>query len=534
MPANLPANGPAQAADADLLELPLVLLSHRAPVSFGRDRGGRTLARGSGGLVTALTGLAGQLRDAVWVCAAGSAEDVAAVRERGGRPVEVAMAPELREVADGERADGPSLHILPVGVPEDQHDRFYGQIANPLLWFLQHGLYGLADAPDITTVEHDAFRHGYVPVNELFAQRVVDEVAAREGNALVMVHDYHFYLVPELVRRASPEVLISHFVHIPWPGPDSWRVLPPVMRDPVLWGLLGSDVVAFHTRRSARNFLLCAQELLNLAVDWRRMTVRIYDREVAARFYPISIDVGELETIARTPEVAEHAGVLRRRYLRPGDAPPDRKLLLRVDRTDPSKNIVRGFRAFDTMLSDHPALAGRVVFLALLQPSRQDVPEYAEYLNKIGAVVAEVNARHGRDDWQPVDLRLVNDFPLAVAAYQVCDVLLVNALADGMNLVAKEVTVLNQRDTALALSENTGAFEELGDFAVTIYPFDVQQSADALYEALSASRDERRPRLHKAAEVVRTNDVGRWLRTQLADIEALRRGQLDAPPPGHG
>jgi trehalose 6-phosphate synthase len=243
------------------------------------------------------------------------------------------------------------------------------------------------------------------------------------------------------------------------------------------------------------------------------MTVRVGDRTVAARHYPISIDVAAIRELAATPEVAEHAAALTETF---GDE--DRQLILRVDRTDPSKNIVRGFEAFATLLEDHPELAGKVTFLALLQPSRQDVPEYADYLAEIGATVARVNATHGREGWEPVDLRLADDLALAVAAYSVCDVLMVNALADGMNLVAKESVVVNRRDGVLALSENTGAHQELGAFAVTLHPFDIQQQADALHTALTMDRGLRRARREAAATVVEENDITKWLQAQLIDL----------------
>jgi trehalose 6-phosphate synthase len=497
-------------------DLPVVLLSHRGPVSFGRDESGRTASRGAGGLVTALTGLVSDLPDAVWVCAATSEEDAAVAAEHDGRAVGVALEPEARLV----EPDGPgaaegvaTVRLRLVEVEQQAHDDFYTVIANPLLWFLQHGMYGLALAPVLTRREHTAWEDGYVAVNRQFADAVVEEVQARGGRALVMVHDYHFYLVGQEVRERCPEALLSFFLHIPWPGPDAWRVLPPPWRERLLTGLLGNDVVAFHTEGFARNFLLSAQELLGLPVDLEAMTVRVGDRVVAARHYPISIDVAAIRELAATDEVAEQAAALREAF-----CGGDRQLLLRVDRTDPSKNIVRGFLAFATLLEDHPELVGKVSFLALLQPSRQDVPEYADYLAEIGATVARVNAAHGGEGYQPVDLRLAGDLELAVAAYTVCDVLMVNALADGMNLVAKEAMVVNTRDSVLALSENTGAHQELGAFAVTLHPFDIQQQADALHEALTMDRDLRRARRQAAARVVEENDIAKWLASQLSDL----------------
>ena len=478
---------------------PLVLVSNRGPVKYARTDGKRTAERGHGGLVTALSGLASHFDGAVWICAALGDEDVAVAREHDGAAFELE--------GDG---DGPALRVRMVELdPEAQH-KFYAVISNPLLWFVQHYLWDLSDTPDITRHENDAFDNGYAPVNARFADAVADEVEALGGRATVMLQDYHFYLVAERVRARCPDAFLHHFVHIPWPHPDAWRILPPGMREALFNGVLGNDVVAFHSQRSARNFLLCCQELLGLRVDLDRHTVDVGDREVVTRWHPISVNPEELEAAAAAPAVAEHARRLadgRREHL-----------LLRVDRADLSKNILRGFRAFDVMLDQHPDLAGRVTFLALLQPSREDVDEYVAYLEKIRALVDEVNAKHGSDDWKPVDLNLEGDFDQVLAAYKLFDVLVVNAVFDGMNLVAKESVLVNERNGVLALSENTGAFEELGEHAVTLHPFDVQQQADALFGALTMDADERRRNLEACAAIVRENDIAKWLREQLHDV----------------
>jgi trehalose 6-phosphate synthase len=500
------------------LPRPVVLLSHRAPVSFRRKDGERTIRRGAGGLVTALSDLAVQLDDVRWVCAASTDEDRAVAAEHPGRAVPVALTADPH-VVDGDAGDEPVVPVRLVDVPAEQHDRFYGQISNPILWFIQHGLYGVWSSPDLGDAEHEAFFDGYVPVNEAFADAVADQVDAAGGEALVMLHDYHFYLVADRVRERCPGALISQFIHIPWPGPDDWRVLPPAMREPLLRGLLGCDVVAFHTEGSARNFLVSVQELLGVRVDLDTMTARVGDRTVRARAYPISIDVAGLRELAASPEVTERVEDLSQAFANDGC-----QLILRVDRTDPSKNIVRGFQAFGLLLQDHPELAGRVRFLALLQPSRQDVAEYSAYLGQIGAEVARINARHDDLDHEPVDLRLIQDLPLAVAAYSVCDVLMVNAVADGMNLVAKEAAVVNRRDGVLVLSENTGAHQELGEHAVTVYPYDIRQQADGLYEALTMPLEERREKLRAAAGVIERNDIAAWFTAQLTDLAREPQG----------
>ncbi len=497
-----------------MLNLPLVLLSNRGPVSFDRDVSGRTVNRGAGGLVSALSGLAEHLDDAVWVCGASTEEDAVVASEAQGSSILVQTSPYPHAVED--EPDGPSIRVRLVTTDPAAYADFYSVWSNPILWFVQHGLYGRALSPVITQAEHDAFENGYAAVNRVYADAVVDEVRARGGKALVLLQDYHFYLVAERVRELCPDVVLTHFIHIPWPGPDEWRVLPAGIRERLLRGLLGSDVVGFHTRRYARHFVLCAQELLGLDVDLDNLLVFVGDRVVRARYYPISVDTGALEATLGTEEVAGHVAMLRYGFL-----DGDRRLILRVDRTDPSKNVVRGFLAFGALLDQHPELVGKVSFLALLQPSRTDVPEYADYIALIGAVVAEINARHTKDGQQPIDLRMAEDFPLAVAAYSICDVIMVNALADGMNLVTKEVAVVNRRGGVLALSENAGAHEELGEYAVTLHPFDVQQMADALYESLIMPLEERQRRLAAAAEQVRTHDVGRWLSDQLDDLSQL-------------
>ena len=329
-----------------------------------------------------------------------------------------------------------------------------------------------------------------------------------------MFHDYHLYTAPAEVRRRSPEAFLHFFVHIPWSQPDYWRVLPAGVREEIIRGLLANDIIAFHTQRYARNFLLCCEELLDLRVDYGRRQVRWEGRDVWVRAYPISISAPDFERLARSAEVAtEEAPILRRRR---------RYLILRVDRTDLSKNILRGFKAFDVLLDDHPELLEQITFMAQLQPSRQDVDEYVEYLAKIRELVSYINTKHGNTDWMPIDLRIEQNLHRAVAGYKHYDVLLVNAVFDGMNLVAKEASLVNERDGVLILSENTGAHEELGSFSLTVNPFDVESQAEALYQALTMPGDERAARSEQIKGIVRENNVGKWLEAQQADIAAKR------------
>ena len=301
-----------------------------------------------------------------------------------------------------------------------------------------------------------------------------------------MVHDYHLYTLPALVRRARPDAFLHHFVHIPWTQPDAWRVLPDAHpRARSTTGLLANDIIGFHTRAYRRNFLQCCRDLMGLEVDFERgRRAAAADREVWVRAYPLPIDAEA--TRARRGDASAHAEfereLLRRRR---------EHLILRVDRADLSKNVLRGFTAFDLFLEQHPEFRERVTFIAQLMPSRTDVPEYAEYLERIEALVAVVNHRHGTPDWMPIQLKLRDDLEEAMAAYKHYDVLLVNAMFDGMNLVAKEGPLVNERNGVSILSENTGAHEELGEYALSVNPFDIQELADSIHAALTMSDAER-------------------------------------------
>jgi trehalose 6-phosphate synthase len=230
------------------------------------------------------------------------------------------------------------------------------------------------------------------------------------------------------------------------------------------------------------------------------------------RARPISVDPDEFEAVAMSEPVREQESALA--------ASRPERLILRVDRTDPSKNIVRGFRAFELYLEAHPEAHGRVGMLVLLDPSRQDIPEYSEYVGAIQRAARGLNDRFRQDDWLPVDLRIEDNFVQAAAAYKQFDVLLVNAIFDGMNLIAKEAPLLNERDGVLVLSENAGAHEELGRFAITINPFDVVGQAEALHEALELPLEERRARLDAIKAHVRRHDIGAWIASQLEDVDA--------------
>jgi len=321
-----------------------------------------------------------------------------------------------------------------------------------------------------------------------------------------------------MVRRARPDAFLHHFVHIPWSQPDSWRILPGRIREAIFRGMLANDIIGFHTHAYCINFIRCCDELLEADVDYDRCAIHHDGGQTLCRAYPLGIDAERLRRIAETsPEVAEaEREVLERRR---------KHLIIRVDRADLSKNVLRGFTAFDTFLTQHPEFREQVTFIAHLQPSRQDVPEYAEYLERIEALVAVVNHRHGTTDWMPIDLKIYENFHEAVARYKHFDLLMVNSIFDGMNLVAKEAPAVNTRDGVLMLSENTGSHEELGDCAISVNPFDIQEQADSIYRALTMDPEERRVRAQHLKEIIFSRNPGDWVDDQLADIEKVRAEQ---------
>jgi len=481
-------------------EAPLVLVSNRGPVTFQDDG---SMRRGTGGLVTALTGLASH-RDAVWIASAMTDRDAEVAEEYGGKPFVV------------EAPGGGEYRIRLITSDPDAYDRFYNVFANPMLWFIQHYLWDQSNAPDIRRHEVEAFEFGYNVVNDDLATAVLTEIKDQE-EPVVMVHDYHFYTLPAMVRRARPDVFLHHFIHIPWTQSDAWRVLPGHIRRELFWGLLANDIIGFHTRSYRRNFLQCCRDLFGLDVDMERGVVFHDGREVWVRAYPLPIDCRATLAVAERDRVKdfEERLLARRREFS----------ILRVDRADLSKNVLRGFTAFDIFLEQHPEFHERITFTAQLMPSRTDVPEYAEYLERIEALVAVVNHRHGTPDWMPINLKLRDDLEEAVASYKHYDVMMVNAMFDGMNLVAKEGPLVNERNGVSILSENTGAHEELGEYALSVNPFDVQELADSIHAALTMEAGERARRLKGLKEIVTSRDPGHWIDDQIADIREKARGK---------
>lgn len=476
----------------------LVIASNRGPVTFVRDEsGGLAPRRGAGGLVTALLG-ALQASAGLWVASAMTDED----REQAARG----------RVAMGEAGAPYSLRSL--AFDPDRYDAFYNGISNRVLWMLHHALWDTPRTPafDARTVRAwDEYRR----VNAAFADALVEE-----GDADFLVQDYHLSFVPAMLRERRPDARIAWFSHIPFAGSESFRVLPRRYRQELLRGLLGADVIGFHSNAWAENFLGDAREVSGATVNFRARTIRWEGRTIRTGVYPVSIDVEALRNDAGAPDVN---GARDRLETIVGD----RTLLLRVDRAELSKNILRGFLAYGRFLEREPAWRGRVVFFAHLNPSRESVPEYARYVDESLDAAEAVNRRFGTSGWKPVEVSLANDFTLAIAGYERYDALMVNPTFDGMNLVAKEGPTLNRRDGVLILSENAGAFAELGSHALAVSPFDVEATAGAIAAALEMPAAERARRARGLRSAVQRNRLDAWVGRQRADLDraVARRGR---------
>lgn len=475
-----------------------IILSNRAPFQPTSD--GR-LVPGAGGLVKALTSLAMAVK-ASWVSAART--DV----ERGlaslGAPI------------DSDPDPNAAFPIHFANTAAEAYRLHYATISNPLIWFAHHYLWNTSTEPVVDRGIYRAWFEGYATVNAAIAERAVAVARELPRRPLFLTQDYQLYLAPEHIRRALPDAVMQHFVHIPWPEPRYFKVLPATMREPIFRSLLANDIVGLQTNLDVHNFLRCCVELMGLRAVEPEGAVLYGGRLVWLRAYPVSIDVDALKRLSESDRVREIRTDVDR--WRP------EYLIVRVDRTDPAKNIIRGFLAYERMLEDHPSYRGRVVLWAFLQPSRQDVDVYREYLDEVRATVDRINTTFGTDDWQPTRLELGEDIDRAVAAYASYDVLLVNPILDGMNLVAKEGPIVNERLGVLVLSESAGAHEELGAYALSVNPFDVEQTSEAIHRALQMNQGERVERSTAIHQIVAVNDVSRWIRHQLEDIRSL------APP----
>jgi trehalose 6-phosphate synthase len=483
-------------------ERTLILASNRGPITLQtNESGGIEYQRGSGGLVTALTGIL-QHAEARWVACAQTDEDRR--WQQGWLPL-----------GDSEE----NVWIQFLSPTAEQYEGYYQVISNPLLWFLQHSMWNIFREPTIDQITWQHWEEGYAAVNRLFAEAISRLIDSSPRPALVMLQDYHLYLAPAMIRkmrRSKQKYALAYFVHIPWPGAEEWGFLPTKMRTAILEGLCAVDLLGFQTREDGLNFIrTCESHLQGAHVNYREGRVWFHHHTTHVQDFPISIDIDGLKQEAGTDEVNTY----REQLL---DSHGKWQIILRIDRIEPSKNIVRGFQAYSDMLELYPEHRGKVKFLALLVPSRLGVSEYGDYLDEVMGIAGRVNAKYGRNDWEPIRVLVDENYPRAVAGMQIYDVLLVNSIADGMNLVAKEGPVVNDRNGVLILSERTGAYQQLQSGALMVSPLDVYGTAEALHQALIMPQAERLEKAERLQTLVESQDIVDWLCRQLVAIKRLK------------
>jgi trehalose 6-phosphate synthase len=510
---------------------PVLIASNRGPVSFRQDHDGHlSTRRGGGGLVSGLSSVADQ-PNSLWVCAALSEADRAAARS----------APQGRLSLDG-KPGGSGVRLL--DIPPATFQRAYNAVANSTLWFVHHMLYNTPTQPHFGTAfsrEWESFR----AYNRAFADALTQEAGQvqngasgdgrparpepmarggvlegrppRANTVMVMVQDYHLALVPRMLADLRPDARIAHFSHTPWAPPDYYRMLPDNVAREVLDGILGADHAGFLAQRWAEAFCDCCEAVLGAEVDRAAWQVNYKGHVTGIGVHALGVDAGALTRRASQPDVvarmASLAGTAR-----------GRKLIVRIDRTELSKNIVRGLLAYRELLTRHPEWRGRVIHVAFAYPSRHDLPEYREYTASVLRMARQISEEFGTEDWDPLLLQVDDDYARSLAAYRLADVLLVNPIRDGMNLVAKEGAILSDQGSALVLSRETGAAAELGPDALMINPFDVTGTAEALHDALCMPDSERKRRSASLAKAASALPPADWLAAQLAALAGMPGG----------
>jgi trehalose 6-phosphate synthase len=468
---------------------PLLVASNRGPLTVvAVEEGDDEVRRGGGGLVSGMQAALSATPDAVWVCAALNDRERALARQAPNGRVS-----ELPLVAEQLRGDF-DVRMLPIDAQTFRSA--YTGVANSTLWFVLHCLYDLPTQPSFDTLWRRQWA-GYVRYNQAFADALAAEAAP---GAAVMVQDYHLFLVPRMLRRLRPDVRIGHFTHTPWVPTDYFTTLPDDVAAQLVDGMLGADVLGFHTERWAQLFRDTAREIAGVEAP-------------GVQVFPLGTDSDEMHKLAGRRSVDSALRVL-------GDVVGDRLLVGRVDRTELSKNVWRGLLAYRELLRTRPEWRGQVVHAVYNNPSREDLPAYREYTARIERLAEDIGDEFGTEDWTPVLLEIADDYPAALALLRRSDVVFVNSVRDGMNLVVLEGLVLSERQPAVVLSREAGAAEILGDDALTVNPFDVSATASALHQALTMPEDERAERADRMRAAAVRLPPTEWFQAQL---DALNR-----------
>lgn len=478
----------------------LIVVSNRGPVEFYKENGEMKMKRGAGGLVSTLLPLMEAL-NGVWIASAMTPGDVEMANQFPERRVPI---PE----------DDPRFCVPFVVVHHQPYEDYYSVISNPLLWFVQHYMYNSPYTPDIDDDIHDAWTKGYVYMNKQFAEKAIVEAKRKDKEPIIMLQDYHLYLCPTFIRQELPDTFLTQFIHIPWPQAEYFKILPKYMRESIIEGLLANNLVGFHIPRYAINFIQTCQEYADHC-NYEKGVIWHNGHATHVRSYPISIDYDATKKLAQSNDVIEKEKQIK-------EVKDDCFLIYRTDRADLSKNIIRGFKAYDLFLKKNPEYQKKVIFLTTGKPTRTEISEYEEYHLKIKEVVDAINFKYSSDGWKPIKWIFKADYNLVLAAFKNYDCLIVNPIADGMNIVPKEASVVNENNGSLIISETAGCYDELKDHAITVNPYDIRQTAEAYKTAIEMSMEERSKHLNGLKEIVAHRTIYDWISEQFDDIKRIK------------
>lgn len=376
------------------------------------------------------------------------------------------------------------IKLRQVAIPDQSYVHHYVTISSELLWFTFHYMYELVARLTPEHVAMEAWTNGYSTANQAIADVISEEIGSDATSTVLLIQDCFLFLVPGMVRQRFPSVIMQHFLHWPWPDARYLSLLPSFITHPIYRSLVANDIIGLQTDLDVRNLLDGASRMLDDAeVDYDARVITRQGHQTLVRAYPVSISVKDERAI-----VESQAGIAALQALEPYLR---KKVIMRVDRLDPIKNVIPGIRAFAEMIDDHPEFREGVIFLAFLVPTREHAPSYQQYAHDVLAAIHEINQRYSTSNWQPVQPFIGNDRTRALAALQEYDVLLVSPWIEGMNLVAKEGAVLNRRNGVLVLSHSAGCFRQLRHACLPISSSNTKEIAQALYQALVLPQDER-------------------------------------------
>ncbi|MDA8398918.1 MAG: trehalose-6-phosphate synthase [Actinomycetota bacterium] len=487
------------AQDAETAAPDLVVVSNRGPLSFSYNDDGELEPRhGAGGLASAFQPL---------------------LRNTGVTWISGTVGDADREAASNDLFKLDGAVLVPLAPDTHSYRMAYDVISNATLWFLYHGLFDLARRPRFERRWYEAWEH-YREINNFFAAAVAERAPE---NACVLVQDYHLSLMGARLREQRPDLRTVHFSHTPFCSPDEMRILPGIIASELLGSLVQFDTCGFHTQRWADAFRDCCKRLDIVSRSGPGGSdASHYSQHPPTRRSPstfsasLSPDTGHLASITASEACKKALSALEHKI-------GDRKLILRVDRMDLSKNFLRGFLAYDELLHQEPALRERVLFLALAYTTRGNLADYAGYRLEVNTLVNQINERWATPGWTPIILEVEDDLVGSVAALQRYDVLLVNPLRDGLNLVAKEGALVNTHSGVLVLSREAGVFEELGDLAIEINPFDISGTASAMSTALQMDASDRLQHSSALRQRVTAQSNEAWLQRQIAAASRVRK-----------